>query len=81
MTTELQLPPPAETPATKFPVLARGKLTNVVVLFDGPESGTVLIVNRYSSNPVGYYSKNWNPVKEDYYWEILPAGTKLVITQ
>lgn len=81
MKTELIPPTPTEPTATKFPVLARNKANGFVVLFTDDHIGMVLEDGGGEHYSVGHYGSGWTRFNSSAVWEILPAGTKLVITQ
>ena len=56
-----------------FPIVAERMRDHIIVLFEGPEEGTVL----YSSDTnikLGY-SEDFDPVFDSKIWEILPEVT------
>lgn len=70
-----------------FPVLARFKCgagtprtidQEKIVMFTGLTEG-VCVWGRYE-NSVGGNHKNWIPVSDEQYWEILPSGVKVVLS-
>ncbi len=58
-----------------FPLLAKNKGRDLVVLFTNKTSGTVV-----HGEGIGRYSENWNDVTS-YHWEILPSGSRIIIVQ
>ncbi len=62
----------------KYPLLAKDRETDLVVLFTDSKTGTVVNVD-YSYN-LGHYENDWEDI-DDGGWEIFPPGTKVTLTQ
>ena len=56
-----------------YPCIKRSKKTNLVVLFNGAESGTVIVADEHGEYTVGYFSEGWN----DY--TFAPTNGKVVL--
>lgn len=77
MKSELVLPDVKNEQPT-FPLLARAKDKGHVVLFENESDGQVV---KYSGNyPIGYISETWTSCFDVKVWEILPPGTKVILT-
>lgn len=71
-----------ETKELKFPLLARSKVNQTIVLFTDIGTGTVVASNEnWSDENLGKYSNTWIDCNNANNWEILPAGSTITLTQ
>ncbi len=68
-------------PKITFPVLAKAKSDETVVLFTSPTCGTVLVPGKKDSESIGEFSKIWCQVSEGITWQILPPGSTVTLEQ
>ncbi len=81
MKTEL-ITPTDKQAEIKYPVLARHRSYGFVVMFTAEKQGMVVCDGMNEmGRPVGAYEhNNWVSIT-DSIWQILPAGTQLILTQ
>lgn len=80
MESTLVLPPATQARELEFPILARATNSELVVLFNAVGSGTVMVPDENRGEELGEWSSNWSLVTDTHRWEILPKGTKVIIT-
>lgn len=81
MKTELHIPTDEQAEIT-YPVLAKSRNSTLVVLFTADETGVVVRdLDHDRQYKIGHTSDGWISVKNSKNWQILPAGTQLIITQ
>ena len=72
-------PKTAESP--QYPTLARCKESDFVVLFWNDRRG-VVVHSKEATRPIGYgASTDWVPITTKNVWEVLPAGSRVVVEQ
>jgi hypothetical protein len=68
----------ATEPEITFPILARLKSTNIIVLFTYHTIGMV-ISSHSVVNPVGQHRNDWESVLNKTVWEILLTGEQVIL--
>ena len=71
--TKVTLPKPEET-NPRFPLLARLKATETIVLFKSEREGFVW-GEASKGRRLGAFSETWTPCHDTDTWQILPEGT------
>ena len=79
MTTTLIIPE-NRTPH-KFPLLARRRSSGCVVLFESTTGGTIVYQDKAFGTPGSRTTVPEGELDDRDIWQILPAGTKVEITQ
>jgi hypothetical protein len=69
----------AEQEPVKFPILAKGLTTGVVVIFNSATRGMVLETGT-SDHSVGQFNTSWSSVTKTNIWKILPPEYKITIS-
>ena len=61
-------------PEVKFPVYRRSKCTNIIVRFDAPMEGEIVMSDN-PDEPIGHYGKAWARFDFEDTWEEVPTVT------
>lgn len=62
----------------KFPLLAKEKNSKAILMFVSKNKAMVLV--GYDGRPSAIQDNNWSDI-DGGNWEILPAGTQVILTQ
>jgi hypothetical protein len=67
----------------EYPLMARSKVTDIVVLFHGSKSGVIIYNNNSNRETakIGRYSQLFVPVTNSNIWTILNKGEQVILTQ